>query len=273
MPNPNFDAHNLSRPTFKFVGFLVAFSILGCNPQPAQRSETQNIQTPYVCGVNDYRQFEKLTLFQSMDSFVPRLKQTQKQRADLDPGNALWHMPAQPQLLCTPQHHLEMRYSVMGAADFANAHSRLTVLIAPAGHLLDAVMLQRLKAMSEATDEALIALRTKNCSLTNAYEPCDLKRNPDPLRLSHTGLAYSTAVEFPKEVGSRAWRQYFKNNGYFSMKTTFTTTDGKFDISFLIESTSTDDSVNTAFFLVPERISNAYDKLAPHTRPTGKEPR
>jgi hypothetical protein len=110
-----------------------------------------------------------------------------------------------------------------------------------------------------ALDEALSELRAKPCSENGS--PCDLKRNPDPLRFPGSRAQYSVGSEFQK-IGQRGWLWYFGKGQYQVLRAIVSTSDGKFDVEVLVESMDSATDGTDRLHLVPEVISDEYDKAS-----------
>ena len=242
---------------------------VGCRSTPPAESEPSakaGAATSFVCdSAHDYRAFARSQKLKSLNNYVPRKEQTERQRYDLTPGDPLWQFEERPEARCSADRNLELRYAATGSGGFASARNRLTVTIAPGGRLLDPMAHDRMAALANALDEALTLLRTKSCSTTSG-ESCDLTRNKDPLIFPDCRLQYTVGTEFYK-VGQRAWYWYFCRGPHEVLRAVFTTTDGRFDVEIVVEETREGSQDDTgALHLLPELLSDEYDK-AP--RPDG----
>jgi hypothetical protein len=216
----------------------------------------------YVCGgAHDYRAFEGSAALADINALAPRREQTRSQAESLTPGDPLWEL-SKPEIRCSEGGFLELRYSVSNAGGFQDAPHRLTVTIAPGARLLDPQAHSRMSELAAALDESLSQLRTKSCS--ERGEPCDLRRNPDPLRFPGTRIQYAVSSEF-KQIGRRAWSWRFASGERQVERVLFCTTDGRFDIEVLLETRDSENGTGT-LSLLPELLSDEYDK---RPRPTG----
>ena len=246
------------------------FVCVGCrSPRPdSPPGEEAGAASPYVCGsAHDYRLFGTLPIFNSLNAYVPRRAQTKSQRESLSPGDPLWQLQETPEARCSAEGYLELRYAAKRSEGFASSRNRLTMTIAPASRLLDPLAYDRMAKLAFALDEALSELRAKPCSDSGA--PCDLKRNADPLRFPASRAQYSVGSEF-KRIGQRGWLWYFGKGQYQVLRAIISTTDGRFDVEVLVESMDTATDGTDALHLVPEVISNEYDKVSRANRSTAE---
>lgn len=239
---------------------------LGCgtparNPSgaPVGAASSQAV-SPYVCDeAHDYRVFERSDMLASVNAHVPRREQTREQRETLTPGDPLWQLQPQPEVRCSADRFLELRYASVDAAQnaiaFADAPHRMTVTLAPGARLLDPFAHARMQRLAAALDEALTLLRTKTCSESGA--PCELQRNADPLRFPGTTDQYALGSEFV-QLGRRAWFWRFVKDERRVLRALFSTTDGRFDVEVLVE-TSAGGGLG-ALGSVPELLSDEYDR-------------
>jgi hypothetical protein len=222
---------------------------------------------PYVCDeAHDYRRFQGLAPLSDINALVPRREPTRGQRESLTPGDPLWEFERQPDARCSDEGFLELRFAVPSPGGFSAAPQRLTITIAPGRRLLDPEALARMQRLAVALDEALTLLRTKPCS--DRGEPCDLQRSPDPLRYPGDRAQYAVDSEFPR-VGLRAWAWRFASGGRRVERVLFTTSDGRFDLEVLVETTDTAADATGALHLIPGLLSEEYDRRYHHDGASG----
>jgi hypothetical protein len=241
----------------------LAFAAMGCRAAPHSESPARaeaSVASPYACdGAHDYRIFATLPVLKSLNAHVPRKAQSKSQRDSLSPGDPLWQFQETAEPRCSGEGHLELRYAAKGSEDFASSRNRLTVTFAPAGRLLDPLAYDRMAKLALALDEALTELRSKPCCKDGA--PCDLKRNADPLRFPASRPQYSVGGEF-KKIGQRGWFWHSDNGQYQVLRAIVSTTDGRFDVEFLVESMDHATDGTDTLQLVPEVLSDEYDKVS-----------
>jgi hypothetical protein len=241
------------------VYWALALAGLGCRTEATVSSAASaKSEAPYVCDeAHDYRVFDGSVTLAGVNAQVPRREQTMQQAESLTPGDPLWQFQEKPEVRCSADGLLELRYAVPAPSGFSAARNRMTVSIAPGARLLDPQAHARMKALAEAADEALALLRTKSCSDSGA--PCDLQRNPDPLRFPGTRAQYAVGSEF-KQIGRRAWFWQFVKDQRQVLRAIFCTTDGRFDVEVLVEIMDAADGGFGALGLIPELLSDEYDK-------------
>lgn len=239
------------------LALFLALALLACG-QADKAPGQASVEGRFVCGGRDYRLLANLPALLAVNDFVPRNDRTPSQKEALESASPLWLLQDQPTVKCNARNQAELSFTEAGSPDFATAQRKLMITIAPAGELLDPAVHARMLSLATTLDEALAELRSKPCSSTGA--PCDLKRNPDPLEFSGTKVAYTLSTEFPK-IGRRAWQQYSAQGGAYAQRILFTSTDERFDFSVFVYMTAADEILRSSFHILPERLSNEYDKL------------
>jgi hypothetical protein len=242
--------------------FALGALLAGCTPAPA----TKPAASAYLCAPGyDYRVFEGLSVFSRLTDHAPRKDQTQQQRYDMDPGDPLWLLPDKPQVSCTSDHQLQLRYADTRAKDFATAPSRVTITIAHAGKLLDPILYDRAKSMANSLEETKLGLDVSEC--WPSVKDCKKMLSPNPQYFEtyddNYVYGYSPAKEFSDEFVKRSWQWFFKKDGYFINRIIFKTKDENFDVLTMVEHKLPVTGKNSellldAFYTLPIMISSDY---------------
>ncbi len=230
----------------KNIVILLCLALAGCKPaQPPSKPGTTSADkartSAFFCAPGyDYRAFEGLSTFSIIPSMGPEKERTQQQIYDLDPGDPLLKLSEKPDISCTTDHLLQLRYADTREPDFVKSPNRVSITFAPAGRLLDPLLYERARAMAFSLEETKLALDGSECSSLDKVERIDCKkmRHPYPLYFesydNSYGMLYYPGTEFG-DVGKHSWTWHFKRDGYFVEHKIFTTSDGKFDVKLEIE--------------------------------------
>jgi hypothetical protein len=221
-------------------------------------SATAKLAFPYVCdAAHDYRAFERSAVLARINWELPRKEQTREQAEDLTPGDPLWQLDPKPDISCSADGLLQLRYAPPGPTGFEAARNRLTVTFAPGARLLDPLAHARMKALAESVDEALRVMVGSRCMGTDA--PCVLTSNPEPLRYPGASSRHAPEGEFPP-IGQRAWLWQSRKTEQKVLRAIFCTTDGKFDVELLVEAMDAGDRGMSELELLPVLLSHEYDE-------------
>jgi hypothetical protein len=242
-----------------FRASALVVMVVGCRSgTPAAPVGAADGAHSFMCGASrDYRPFLGSAVLAGLNTHVPRREQTRAEAESLTPGRPFWQFQDKPQVGCSSDGYLELRYATPEGGSFPTEPNRMTITIAPGGRLLDPEAYARMKSLATALDEALTLLRTKSCSDQGAR--CDLQLNQDPLRFPGTRTQYSVDSEF-KNIGRRAWVWQLARNGHQILRTTFSTSDGRFDVQVVLDTTGSQEAGTGSLELIPQLLSDEYDK-------------
>jgi len=259
--------HGANRAVWRSASLCWVLSLIAAccrNEGSASSPVSAKAGVSYACDTShDYRAFEGSAILANVNFNAPRREQTTAELETLTPGPPLWEFQQTPDVRCSTDGFLELRYSVADPEGFSAARNRMTVTIAPGSRLLDPQAHERMRSLAMAADEALTLLRAKTCS--GAGVPCDLERNQDPLRFTGTALQYSIDSEF-KHIGRHAWFWQSVKDQRQIMRTLFCTTDGRFDVEVLVETMDPAGASPGSLILIPELLSNEYDRRVSQDR-------